>query len=77
MPKRKLSPWCRAVKHAMLDRQLDVGDVAEDLHMTRPYTSSIINGRVYSAVAVKKISDYLGISDDYYQEEPGQGRAAL
>ena len=31
--------------------------------MNRSYVSSILNGRVYSAPAVKKISDYLGIAD--------------
>ena len=30
-----------------------------------PYLSSIINGRIYSQPAVNKVSDCLGISNDY------------
>lgn len=60
---KKLSPWCKAAKKAMIDRDLEVNDLAEVLELSRPYVSSILNGRVYSPVAVKKISDFLRIPD--------------
>lgn len=60
---KKLSPWCKEAKKTMIDRDLEVNDLAESLGMSRPYVSSILNGRVYSPVAVKKISDFLHISD--------------
>lgn len=60
---KKLSPWCKEAKKTMIDRDLEVNDLAESLGMSRPYVSSILNGRVYSPVAVKKISDFLHIPD--------------
>lgn len=60
---RRLSPWCKTVKKTLIDRDLSINDLAEAVDMGRSYVSSIINGRVYSPVAVRKISDYLRISD--------------
>jgi transcriptional regulator with XRE-family HTH domain len=47
----------------MIDCDLSVNDVAEGTGMTRSYVSTILNGRIYSKIAVKRISDYLGIPD--------------
>lgn len=60
---KKLSPWCKSAKIAMVKKDLSVQELSDNLEMNRSYVSSIINGRVYSPPAVKKISDYLGISD--------------
>jgi len=60
---KKLSPWCKLAKKTMIDRDLEVNELAENLGLTRPYVSSILNGRVNSPVAVKKISDFLHIPD--------------
>lgn len=60
---KKLSPWCKSAKIAMLEKDLSVKRLAESLGMNRCYVSSIINGRVYSVPGVKRISDYLGIPD--------------
>ena len=50
-------------KKKMIDMDLEVNELASSLGLTRPYVSSVLNGRVYSPVAVKKISDYLQIPD--------------
>ena len=60
---KNLSPWCKSAWHRMIDKGLSVSDVAQGTDMNRSYVSTILNGRVYSAVAVKKISDFLGIPD--------------
>lgn len=60
---RKLSPWCKTVKKKLIDMDMSINELAEAVEMGRSYVSSIINGRVYSPVAVSKISDYLRISD--------------
>lgn len=59
----KLRPWCKRAKHTMIDRDLSVTDLASSVGMARGYVSSILNGRVWSEPAVKKISSYLGIPD--------------
>lgn len=60
---KNLSPWCKSAWHAMIDKGLAVSDVAEGTGMNRSYVSTILNGRVYSKIAVKRISDFLGIPD--------------
>ena len=60
---KNLSPWCKEAKKKMIDMDLEVNELASSLGLTRPYVSSVLNGRVYSPVAVKKISDYLQIPD--------------
>lgn len=62
--KRVLSPWCKAVKKAMIDENMDVKDLASGVNFTREYTSSVINGRVISDTARSVISDFLNIPND-------------
>ena len=54
---KKLSAWCKNAKIEMINRDLKTTTLAKELDMNRSYVSSILNGRVYSAPAVKKISD--------------------
>ena len=56
---KKLSAWCKNAKIEMINRDLKTTTLAKELDMNRSYVSSILNGRVYSAPAVKKISDYI------------------
>lgn len=60
---RKLSPWCKNAKIAMIQRDISISDLADKLGLSRPYVTSILNGRVTSPIAVKKISDFLHIAD--------------
>ena len=63
--KKRLPPWCKLVKHTLIDKDMDVSELATKTGLARPYLSSIINGRIYSQPAVNKVSDCLGISSDY------------
>lgn len=60
---RKLSPWCKSAKIAMIQQDISIIELAEELELTRSYVTSILNGRVTSPIAVKKISDRLHIAD--------------
>lgn len=62
--KKDLSAWCKAAKTEMLNRGITTIKLAEDIGMKREYVSSIINGRVHSAPAIRAISDYLNIACD-------------
>lgn len=61
----KLPMWCKRAKIRLIERDLNVGELSSKLGMARTYVSSVLNGRVYSEVAIKRISDYLDISDAY------------
>ena len=58
-----LSPWCKQAKIELIKRDMSVGELAENVGMTREYISAVVNGRVYSESAVKIISDVLNIKD--------------
>lgn len=61
--KKRLPPWCKLVKHTLIDKDMDVSELATKTGLARPYLSSIINGRIYSQPAVNKVSDCLGIPE--------------
>lgn len=60
---RQLSPWCKLVKHELINRDMSITELAEAIGLTRQYTSGIVNGRIYAEPAVKLISDVLNIPD--------------
>lgn len=59
--KRIYSDWSKKVKIAMIERDLDMKDIAAKFHWTPQYASAIINGRVYYENPVRDISQYLEI----------------
>lgn len=54
--KKRLPPWCKLVKHTLIDKDMDVSELATKTGLARPYLSSIINGRIYSQPAVNSIN---------------------
>lgn len=44
--KKRLPPWCKLVKHTLIDKDMDVSELATKTGLARPYLSSIINGRL-------------------------------
>ncbi len=59
--KKKLSPWSKKVKKAMIDQDLDTNDIAKKFGWTRQYASAVINGRSYYKEAVIRISHMFNI----------------
>lgn len=57
----KLPLWCKEAKKALVDKDLTMGQLADLSGISREYTSKIMNGRVYSPEAVRKISEVLEI----------------
>ena len=62
--KRKLSPWCKEVKKAMIDRDMSIADLAAELNLTSAYVTRIINGTFIIPETKKRISKYLDISSE-------------
>ena len=60
---KKLSPWCKKAKIAMILKDISVNDLAEELGCSRCYLSSTLNGNKTSVEIRKRVSDYLDISD--------------
>ena len=68
--KRTLPRWNKAAMIAMVRKDLTFDVIAEATGYSRQHVSAVIHGRTNSTVAIKKISDYLGISDDGADEKP-------
>lgn len=64
---RKLPAWCKRVKIRLIEKDITISQLATAIGVTRQYASAIINGRVIAEPVIKKISDYLEISDDYLE----------
>lgn len=62
--KRKLSPWCKEVKKAMIDRDMSIADLAAELNLSSAYVTRIINGTFIIPETKKHISKYLDISSE-------------
>lgn len=58
---RILSDWSKAIRHEMIDRDMDIKDVAEEFHWTSQYTSNVINGIAYYQKAVVRLSHYFNV----------------
>ncbi len=62
MKKKKiLSDWSKAIKHAMIDQDMDINDIAEKFHWTPQYVSGLINGRIYFIEPVNRLSVFFNI----------------
>lgn len=59
--KKILSDWSKAIKHEMIDRDMDVNDIAAKFHWTPQYVSALINGRIYYDEPVNRLSHYFDV----------------
>lgn len=63
--KRILPPWCKDVKKAMIDKDLNVTQLSEMAGISRVYASGIINGRTVAPELAEKIGKTIGVP--YYE----------
>lgn len=63
--KHILPGWCKKAKIQMVMKDISTVELANAIGVTRQHTAAVLNGRVFSMSTVKKISEYLGISDKY------------
>ena len=59
--KKILSPWSKEVKKAMIDKDMDMIDIANKFKWTRQYATAIVNGGMYHPEAVARVSLLFGI----------------
>ena len=55
--------WSKMAMKTMIDKELDIKDIAKAIQRTPQYVSSVMYGRLISPNAQKQIADYLGIPD--------------
>ena len=55
--------WTKAVRHALIDLDMGVNDLAREIGRTRVHVSQTINARGYSAPTIKAICNALDIDD--------------
>lgn len=58
---RILSTWCKEAKKAMIDKDMDTQNLAEQLGCTRQFIAAIVNGRQMSPDMAVRISEILDI----------------
>lgn len=55
--------WNKEVRHALIDLDMGVNDLAHEIGRTRVHVSQVINSRCYSAPTIKAICNVLDIDD--------------
>ena len=55
--------WNKEVRHALIDLDMGVNDLAHEIGRTRVHVSQVINSRCYSAPTIKAICNALDIDD--------------
>ena len=55
--------WTKAVRHALIDKDMTIIDLAHEIGRTRVHVSQTINARGYSAPTIKAICNVLDIDD--------------
>ena len=64
--KPALSGWAKAIRIALLQRDLDTGDLAKAIGKSRNYTTSVIDGYVISKSSARAICEVLGVPEAPY-----------
>lgn len=59
--KKILSDWSKAIKHEMIDRDMDFHDIAKEFHWTPQYASGLVNGRFYFIEPVNRLSVFFNV----------------
>ncbi len=60
--KKILSDWSKEVKKAMIDRDMDMNDVAARMKWSKQHTTAIINGRTYNQEPVIRLSQFFNVA---------------
>lgn len=61
MKKRELPEWAKEAKKAMIDKSLNVSELADKIGLTRPHVSAVLNGRLLSPNAQEAICNFLEV----------------
>lgn len=61
--KYKHSPWSKRAQCAMINGDITLEELQLKTGYSVPHLRAVINGRMISDIAIRKISDALGISD--------------
>lgn len=58
-----MSEFEKQVKKALIDRNMTMGDLAEALGISLGYVSDLIKGKRTNAEQIRRIQDFLELSD--------------
>lgn len=59
----KHSAWSKRAQITMIEKDITLASLAKETGYSVPHLRAVVNGRIISDIAIKKISDALCISD--------------
>ena len=59
-----MSAWEKAIRHELLDRNMNMSDLAEELGVSVTYLYDVINDNRKATDLRQKINDFLGIEGE-------------
>lgn len=60
---KKMTPFEKMVRHALIDRGMSINDLAHELRLSTPYVHSVIVEKRKAMDLKRKIVKYLGIGE--------------
>lgn len=60
-PKFSLPLWAKNAKKALIDKDMNVTELASALNLSRSYVSHVINGKFISPGVQEAICEFLGV----------------
>lgn len=64
-----MSDFERAVRHALIDHDMTMTDLANELGISNSYVCDLVKGKRENQEQIQRIKDFLGITDtDGYEE---------
>ena len=61
---KEMSAWEKAIRHELLDRNMNMSDLADALGINCTYLYDIVNGNRKATEMRQKINDFLGIEGE-------------
>lgn len=59
-----MSAWEKAIRHKLLDRNMNMSDLAKEMGVGTTYMYDVVNGNRKATDLRQKINDFLGIEGE-------------
>jgi plasmid maintenance system antidote protein VapI len=61
---RKMSAWEKAIRHELIDRDMNMSDLADELGISVTYIYDVINDNRKATDIRQRINDFLGLDGE-------------
>lgn len=67
---RNMTSWEKQIKKALMDRDMNMSDLAKELNVSHGYIYNIVSGNRKGVEVKEKINEYLGLGTEQVETKP-------